>query len=356
MAVAPIEIIPVTQHKSVASEACTIANAVQKEFNYQLIADSDFSRFALLNYDRGQTEEIMDTMQSIREEIGGFHPFLLLICDSFLSGRDYSNLFGSKRARKGLGVLTTHQVADILQTPSPLAYFVYYYARYALSFMATGHKNHPDSRSCVFDAKLRKTDLPTSMKTGALCDECRRGLVDDRGSLTNEQFFALNRLFEKSGSLLDGRERQRPKVFIGSSSEGLDVAKGIARELSDECERNVWDSDVFVLGESFLESLEKACNTHEFGIFVFSSDDEIEIRGVQKKITRDNVIFELGMFVGKLSRLKAFVVHVEDTQLHILTDFSGISKATYDPKIGDLTESLQSACKKIRNAIRQFVA
>jgi predicted nucleotide-binding protein len=100
-----------------------------------------------------------------------------------------------------------------------------------------------------------------------------------------------------------------------------------------------------------MESLEKALDSFDYGIFIFTPDDGIILRQQDLMITRDNVIFELGMFIGKMSRRRTFIIHPRDNDLHILTDLDGISKATYDCTNDNLTATLNPACEQIREAI-----
>ncbi|MEO5999672.1 MAG: TIR domain-containing protein [Chitinophagaceae bacterium] len=140
---------------------------------------------------------------------------------------------------------------------------------------------------------------------------------------------------------------------MGSSSEGLNVAKLIQAQLSNDFEPAIWNQGtVFMNDKSHLENLESAVSVYDFIIFVFTPDDKIEIRGESKKMARDNVIFELGMFIGKLKRMKAFLVFPTDTNLKILSDFDGIEKATIDDTKSDLNAALGDACYKIKESIR----
>jgi CRP/FNR family cyclic AMP-dependent transcriptional regulator len=53
--------------------------------------------------------------------------------------------------------------------------------------------------------------------------------------------------------------------------------------------------------------------------------------GEVKPVARDNVLFELGMFIGKLGRKKAFVVHPGKRGVSLPSDLARITTAPYDP-------------------------
>src|SRR5436190_264051 len=92
----------------------------------------------------------------------------------------------------------------------------------------------------------------------------------------------------------------KPKLFIGSSTEGLNVAKAIHQNLDHFAEVTIWTQNVFLLSTPIITSLVKALNTFDFAIFVFTPDDMTSIRGEIQNTVRDNVIFETGLFAGKL--------------------------------------------------------
>ncbi|UWH26262.1 nucleotide-binding protein [Aeromonas veronii] len=100
----------------------------------------------------------------------------------------------------------------------------------------------------------------------------------------------------------------KPRVFIGSSVEGLNVAYAIQQNLTHDVEPTVWDQDIFDLSKTTIESLMKAVDDSDFGIFVFSPDDIIKMRGGELNSIRDNVIFEFGLFTGRLGRERVFFV------------------------------------------------
>src|SRR5689334_5772771 len=88
-----------------------------------------------------------------------------------------------------------------------------------------------------------------------------------------------------------GFKKLKPKVFIGSSSEGLLVAETVQAELERICDSVVWTQDVFAINKGALESLLKDLRTADFAILVFTADDNLRIRGRSFKAARDNVVF-----------------------------------------------------------------
>lgn len=74
----------------------------------------------------------------------------------------------------------------------------------------------------------------------------------------------------------------KPKVFIGSSTEGLKIANAIQAQLERSCEITIWKDGVFKLAENSLESLENILIDMEYAIFVFSPDDISKIRNEEK--------------------------------------------------------------------------
>src|SRR5262245_65842184 len=104
--------------------------------------------------------------------------------------------------------------------------------------------------------------------------------------------------------------RVRPSVFVGSSSEGLRIAQAVQVLLDQACEVEVWSQGVFGLTQGTLESLVLALDRFDFAVLVLTADDLAISRGAERAIARDNVVFEVGLFVGALGRDRYFLIYV----------------------------------------------
>lgn len=141
-------------------------------------------------------------------------------------------------------------------------------------------------------------------------------------------------------------------VFIGSSSEGLDVARAVKRQFRDITQTDLWNEGVFVLNKSNLDSLLKAANLYDFAVLCLTPDDLLESRGEEHSAPRDNILFELGLFMGRMGIYRTFVVCEERAKLP--SDFAGISVSTFRaPQDGNLLSAVSNACSDIREAMQK---
>lgn len=149
----------------------------------------------------------------------------------------------------------------------------------------------------------------------------------------------------------------KPRIFIGTSVERLDLGHAIQKNLEHDAEVTVWNQGVFQPSSYPLESLIDELDRTDFGLFVFAGDDITNIRGKDNLTIRDNVIFELGLFVGRLGRRRVFfLVPRGDENLSIPTDLWGITPLSYDPNRsdGNLVAAIGSACSDARQEIRKL--
>jgi hypothetical protein len=142
----------------------------------------------------------------------------------------------------------------------------------------------------------------------------------------------------------------KPKVFIGSSREGVAIANAIHSNLTREAECTVWANGVFQLSANVLVDLIRVLRESDFGVFVFAPDDLIVMREQTNLAVRDNVIFELGLFIGRLGAERCFFLVPEDSSdLRLPSDLAGINPGVYESnrRDGNLMAALNPACMQI---------
>jgi len=147
----------------------------------------------------------------------------------------------------------------------------------------------------------------------------------------------------------------KPRMFIASSSDNLELAHAAQEGLEHEVEATVWSQGVFNLSKTAMSSLLDQVGESDFGLFVFAPSDVVTINDTAKPVVRDNVVFELGLFIGRLGLERCFILTprgVDD--LHLPTDLTGITTASYEPARQDknLVAALGPACSKILRSVK----
>ncbi len=147
-----------------------------------------------------------------------------------------------------------------------------------------------------------------------------------------------------------------PSLFIGSSSEGLDFARAVRADLGSDAEVTIWNEGFFALGQTFIESLVNALPRFDFAVLVLTPDDLVVSRQSESLGPRDNVLFELGLFMGRLGRSRTFVLHQASSVLKMPSDLAGVVTARYDWPRQDNNHraAVGAACDGIRQAIRDL--
>jgi len=163
-----------------------------------------------------------------------------------------------------------------------------------------------------------------------------------------------NRLFERNRLIKPPNEK--PKLFIISSVEALDIANEISSGLQYDVLPTVWTQGVFWVSGYPLEALEKAVSQSDFAVAVAQFEDVVQTRAGSHQAMRDNVIFELGMFMGHLGRHRTFLVHPKLPNLTLPSDLHGITPAAYIPpdKSDELSSRIGQVCNEIRKIVRSL--
>jgi predicted nucleotide-binding protein len=194
---------------------------------------------------------------------------------------------------------------------------------------------------------------------------------------------------------LEGKKKgDKPSIFIGSSYESLVIAEAV-KSMFDEntCEVDIWDEDIFdpsiqkkvskyAVNERLknkiiqhrkhyldnvadavipqeetaqdllplnIHSLKNFTDIYDFAIFIFVPDDKLvsqsrasaegELTGTG---TRHNVVFELGLFLGRIGSKKTFIIAedtIKDFIEQFFTDLKGVKTYNYE---GNYTNWIKS--------------
>ena len=196
-----------------------------------------------------------------------------------------------------------------------------------------------DDLHSAFVTKMRTAPHPTRRLAKPPCDKhrtkllwrvvrvCARAEVDIRGWATVAKEFLTGAMIgslmrvpyvqdcgENTPPCAVQRQMMKAKIFIGSSREAVSAAKIVSKCFMQKRFKGCYQvacwndrkQGVFPPTEFGLESLMSAAHDYKFGIFVFAADDVAAIRNSIQLVARDNVVFECGMFFGRLGRHRTF--------------------------------------------------
>lgn len=143
------------------------------------------------------------------------------------------------------------------------------------------------------------------------------------------------------------------KIFIGSSSEGLTIARSIKEKIESECKDwldvVIWeDGDVFTLNNNTLDCLIKASMVYDYALLVASNDDTLISRKKRHAVARDNVIFETGLFLGALGKDRTLMV--VDNTITLPSDYKGVTIIPYDNNVSSVCEKVFTALNKTKDS------
>ncbi|MCK8687753.1 TIR domain-containing protein, partial [Pseudomonas umsongensis] len=162
------------------------------------------------------------------------------------------------------------------------------------------------------------------------------------------------RLYQRNAHV--GAARERIKIFIISSVESLGVARSIQTAFGhDDFITTIWTDGVFRATNYPLQSLLDAVDDSDFAVAIAHADDIAAYRGQQWPVPRDNVVFELGLFMGRLGKERAILMEPRDLDVKLPSDLSGIMTIIYryEPT-GDSAALMGPACNQLRDHVRRL--
>jgi hypothetical protein len=143
----------------------------------------------------------------------------------------------------------------------------------------------------------------------------------------------------------------KPRVFIGSSTEGKPVAQYLHGQINDVADVNAWyDLYAFPPGTTALAQLVELVNSVDYAVMVFSPDDSLQHRQAEYMSVRDNVLIEYGMCVGRLGPNRVFVLtpqQLPGVPLKRPSDLEGLTVVNYVGPTPDI-----NAILKIKAALK----
>ena len=138
---------------------------------------------------------------------------------------------------------------------------------------------------------------------------------------------------------------EKPILFIGSSSESLPVARAFAAAIPPAAAVTRLWTGVFKASSFPIDDLAAQLHVCDFAVLVAAPDDQVVSRGTAADAPRDNVTFELGLFMGAISRARTFLLDPGTVKLP--SDLKGINTLRYDPKVTDLAAAVAPAVAEL---------
>jgi len=146
-------------------------------------------------------------------------------------------------------------------------------------------------------------------------------------------------------------------MFIGSSGEAVEYAAALQRLLiQSKIDAEVWDEGVIDLSHTTIEGLIQASRKVDFAVFLLTADDVLQRGVVKRDAPRDNVLFEVGLFMGRLGRNRVFLVYEADRSIHILSDLAGVTYVPFErpQDAREASRALMRAASKIKDHVERL--
>jgi predicted nucleotide-binding protein len=162
------------------------------------------------------------------------------------------------------------------------------------------------------------------------------------------------RLLERNQFIAVSREKIR--VFIITSREALPIGRAIEDAFEhDNFQVVLWPNDVFRVANYPIEDLERELEAADFAVAIAQPDDLVKVRRSKRPAPRDNVIFEVGFFMGRLGRARAILMEPRGEDVKLPSDLKGITTIPYKYAAGDdLAVAIGPACNHLRNHINRL--
>jgi predicted nucleotide-binding protein len=164
------------------------------------------------------------------------------------------------------------------------------------------------------------------------------------------------RLYQRNSFVSTSNDKLR--VFIACSVEALPIAQSIQEAFKyDPFVVTIWPNGVFRASRYPVQSLTSVLDNSDFAVAIVQPDDMTSQRGQDRPVPRDNVLFELGMFIGRLGQHRSFMLEPSDQDVSLPSDLAGITTIPYrHGSESDRLALLGPACNELRRAFSELGA
>lgn len=147
------------------------------------------------------------------------------------------------------------------------------------------------------------------------------------------------------------------RIFVASSSEQLAAVREVVDNINKAkaFHAQPWQEEVFEFSKAYIESLENELDRADFAVVILTGDDASNVRGNNVNLPRDNVIFELGLFAGRLGRERCFFFVDGDSDTKIASDLSGVKPVNFYRGAEELKGGKPSLESQVEKVKRQMV-
>lgn len=163
-----------------------------------------------------------------------------------------------------------------------------------------------------------------------------------------------HRLLQRNSTI--GAFREKVRLFIISSVEALPIARIIESAFDhDPIFVDLWTAGCFKVSSYTIDDLEAAVDKSDFAVAIAHADDFVESREEMWPAPRDNVIFELGLFMGRLGKARAILMEPRGKDVKLPSDLAGVTTIPYKfEKGGENAALMGPACNKLRDHINEL--
>ncbi len=217
-----------------------------------------------------------------------------------------------------------------------------------------GPGEHVGEMAAVQPAQRRSADVVAAEQ--AVVAQLKEELFTDLGNRYPQIFRYVAQ--ELAGRLLQrnalvGTLREEIRILIVCSTEDLPIASAVQNAFaSDPFTTVVWRDGVFRATNNPHEIIEARVEDSDIAVAIAHADDLTATQGKTWPGPRDNVIFELGLFVGRLGRSRAILMEPRPEEVKLPSDFAGVTTITYRFENGaDVATQLAPACNELREHI-----